>query len=110
MTDERANRLLTARLAQEQAARRVPSIAAGLVRGPELVWSAGRGRIDGAGGPAPDADVQYRAGSITKTFIAVAVLRLRDEGRLDLSDPVGRNALDRPIRLDALGCRWSEFE
>jgi CubicO group peptidase (beta-lactamase class C family) len=90
VTDERTGRLLTARLAQEQTGRRIPSIAAGLVRGSELVWSAGRGRIDGAGGPAPDADVQYRAGSITKTFTAVAVLRLRDEGRLDLSDPVGR--------------------
>jgi CubicO group peptidase (beta-lactamase class C family) len=42
----------------------------------------------------PDADVQYRAGSITKTFIAVAVLRLRDEGRLGLSDPIGRHVTD----------------
>src|SRR5580700_1867369 len=61
-------RLLAARLAEEQAAHRLPSV--------------------------PDADVQYRAGSITKTFIAVAVLRLRDEGRVDLSDPVGRHVTD----------------
>src|SRR5580698_3709234 len=84
-------RLLAARLAEEQAAHRLPSVAAGLVRGGELVWSAGRGRIGGTSGPVPDADVQYRAGSITKTFIAVAVLRLRDEGRFGLSDPVGRH-------------------
>jgi CubicO group peptidase (beta-lactamase class C family) len=70
-------------------------VAAGLVREARLVWSAGRGRINGTAGPEPDADVQYRAGSITKTFIAVAVLRLRDEGRLDLSDPVGRHLGDR---------------
>ena len=95
MADERTRRLLTARLAQEQAGRRIPSVAAGLARGSELIWSAGRGRIGGTDGPAPDADVQYRAGSITKTFTAVAVLRLRDEGRLDLSDPVGRH-LDAP--------------
>ncbi len=95
MTDEHARRLLAARLAQEQASRRIPSVAAGLVRGGELVWSGGRGRTDGTVGPVPDADVQYRAGSITKTFIAVAVLRLRDEGLLDLSDPVGRY-LDAP--------------
>src|SRR6202044_1152416 len=82
-------RLLAARLAEEQAAHRLPSVAAGLARRGELAWSGGRGRIDGAEGPAPDADVQYRAGSITKTFIAVAVLRLRDEGRLRLTDPVG---------------------
>jgi CubicO group peptidase (beta-lactamase class C family) len=96
VTDARTRRLLAARLAEEQAGRRLPSVAAGLARGAELVWSAGRGRIDGAHGPAPDADVQYRAGSITKTFIAVAVLRLRDEGRLDLSDPICRH-------LDASG-------
>jgi CubicO group peptidase (beta-lactamase class C family) len=89
--DDVTLRLLTARLAEEQAGHRIPSVAAGLVRDARLVWAAGRGRIHGTGGPAPDADVQYRAGSITKTFIAVAVLRLRDEGRIDLSDPVGRH-------------------
>jgi CubicO group peptidase (beta-lactamase class C family) len=92
--DERTHRLLSARLADEQAGQRLPSVAAGLVREARLVWSAGRGRIRGAEGPEPDADVQYRAGSITKTFVAVAVLRLRDEGRLDLSDPVGRHLGD----------------
>lgn len=83
-------RLLAARLADEQAGHRLPSLATGLARRGTLVWSGGRGRIDGANGPVPDADVQYRAGSITKTFVAVAVLRLRDEGRLDLSDPIGQ--------------------
>jgi CubicO group peptidase (beta-lactamase class C family) len=83
-------RLLAARAAEEQADHRLPSLAAGLARRGALVWSGGRGRIDGANGPVPDADVQYRAGSITKTFVAVAVLRLRDEGKLDLSDPVGQ--------------------
>ena len=83
-------RLLAARTAQEQASHRLPSLAAGLARRGALVWSGGRGRIDGENGPAPDADVQYRAGSITKTFVAAAVMRLRDEGQLDLSDPVGQ--------------------
>ena len=94
--DDVTLRLLTARLAQEQAGHRIPSVAAGLVRDGDLVWAGGRGRIHGTSGPAPDSDVQYRAGSITKTFIAVAVLRLRDEGRIGLSDPVGRH-------LDAVG-------
>jgi CubicO group peptidase (beta-lactamase class C family) len=56
-----------------------------------MVWSAGRGRTRGTAGPVPDAGVQYRAGSISKTFIAVAVLRLRDEGRIDLADPIGQH-------------------
>jgi CubicO group peptidase (beta-lactamase class C family) len=89
--DQYTHRLLTSRLATEQAVQRLPSVSAGLVRGGGLIWSAGRGRIRGTAGPAPDAGVQYRAGSISKTFVAVAVMRLRDEGRIDLSDPVGRH-------------------
>lgn len=91
MIDQYTHRLLTARLATEQAAQRLPSVSAGLVRGGGLIWSAGRGRIRGSTGPTPDAGVQYRAGSISKTFVAVAVLRLRDEGKIDLSDPIGRH-------------------
>ncbi len=41
-------------------------------------------------GHEPDEDTQYRIGSLTKTFIAVLVMRLRDEGRLDLADPLGK--------------------
>ena len=85
MIEERTRRLLDARLTKDQAEQRLPSVAAGLIRDTELVWSAGRGRV---GGAQPDADTQYRAGSITKTFVAVAVLRLRDAGRLSLSDPI----------------------
>jgi CubicO group peptidase (beta-lactamase class C family) len=38
----------------------------------------------------PDGNTQYRIGSLTKTFVAVLVMRLRDEGRLDLADPLGK--------------------
>ena len=41
-------------------------------------------------GHEPDGDTQYRIGSLTKTFVAVLVMRLRDEGRLDLGDPLGK--------------------
>ena len=42
-------------------------------------------------GHGPDENVQYRIGSITKTFTAVLVLRLRDEGLLDLGDPLEKH-------------------
>lgn len=65
----------------------MPSVAAGVVRDGTLVWSGAVGTLDGrAGGESADADTQYRMGSITKTFVAVAVMRLRDAGRLDLDD------------------------
>jgi CubicO group peptidase (beta-lactamase class C family) len=77
-------------LARAQRDGRLPSVAAGLVRGGRLVWEGGAGTLDGrADGVGPQADTQYRIGSITKTFVAVCVLRLRDAGRLDLTDRFG---------------------
>ncbi|NHC45657.1 serine hydrolase domain-containing protein [Motilibacter aurantiacus] len=85
---------LLARAARAQAEGRVPSLTAGVVQDGELTWSAGRGVVDGS---RPDADVQYRIGSITKTLTAVLVMRLRDEGLLRLDDPVERLAPGTPF-------------
>lgn len=74
-------------LARAQRSGRLPSVVAGIVRGGSLVWSGAVGTLDGrADGQPADSDTQYRMGSITKTFVAVCVLRLRDAGRLRLSD------------------------
>ena len=84
--DETTARLLLARTARAQRDSRVPSLLAGVVRDGGLAWSTGCGAVE-----EPHDDVQYRIGSITKTITAVAVMRLRDEGRLDLDDPLDRH-------------------
>ena len=38
--------------------------------------------------PPPDADLQYRIGSITKTFIWTAVMQLVEQGLIDLDADV----------------------
>ncbi|MEU8461832.1 serine hydrolase domain-containing protein [Streptomyces sp. NPDC029003] len=81
-------RALRHRIAVAQSEGRTPSLVAAVSRGGELVWEGSATSVAGHG---PDGDVQYRIGSITKTFTAVLVLRLRDEGLLDLSDPLGRH-------------------
>lgn len=78
-------RALVHRLATGQVQGRAPSVVAAVVRDGRPVWVDGRGSVDGR---VPDGDIQYRVGSITKTFVAVLVLRLRDEGRLRLADPL----------------------
>ena len=75
-------RALLHRIAVAQVEGRAPSLTAGVVRDGRLVWTGSRGDT----GDGPAADTQYRIGSITKTFIAVLVMRLRDEGLLRLSD------------------------
>ncbi len=84
---------LTARLDREQSGQRLPSVAAALVSGGGLGWAARAGSAGVTGAPAggDGADIQYRAGSITKTFVAAAVMRLRDAGRLRLTDPAGEH-------------------
>lgn len=93
------NRALLRRLAVEQSSNRIPSLVAGLVRDGSTIWFDARGEV---AGQHPTSNTQYRVGSITKTFVAVLVMRLRDEGRLDLADQLdehlpGTAIGDRPI-------------
>ncbi|MGZ3116551.1 serine hydrolase domain-containing protein [Streptomyces sp. H62] len=81
-------RALLHRIAVAQSAGRTPSLVAAVVRDGRVVWHGARTSVDGHG---PDEDVQYRIGSITKTFTAVLVLRLRDEGVLDLTDALEKH-------------------
>ena len=85
-------RHLLARTAKAQRDSRLPSLLAGIVRDGGLAWSAGRGAVDPA-----HTDVQYRIGSITKTVTAVAVMRLRDEGRVGLDDRLDAHLTGTPF-------------
>ena len=50
-----------------------------------------------------DADTSYNWASITKTFTAVAILQLRDRGRLSLDDPAVRYIPELRLVHDAYG-------
>jgi CubicO group peptidase (beta-lactamase class C family) len=95
--DTTAARLL-ARTARSQRDGRAPSLVAGIVRDGGLAWSAGRGGV-----AEPHTDVQYRIGSITKTVTAVAVMRLRDEGLLDLDDALAAHLPGTPFDRRTVG-------
>ena len=87
--------------ARAQVEGRAPSLMAGVVRDGGLVW-IDRTRQHRRRTRRP-TDTQYRIGSITKPFTAVLVMRLRDEGLLDLDDRVDKHVPgtavgDRTIR------------
>lgn len=84
-------------LRREHAESGQPSIAAAVTSGGRTVWSAALGIDDGRDGRPVTPRTQYRIGSITKTFVAVEIMRLRDEGLLDLADPIGRHLADVPF-------------
>ncbi|MDT0427544.1 serine hydrolase domain-containing protein [Streptomyces salyersiae] len=81
-------RTLLHRIATAQAEGRTPSLVAAVQREGRIAWSGARGCVRDH---APDDDTQYRIGSLTKTFTAVLVLRLRDEGLLGLDDPLEKH-------------------
>jgi CubicO group peptidase (beta-lactamase class C family) len=91
-----------ARLVALQSQGMLPSVVAGVLRGGALVWTGQVGE-----GPGEPADRQYRIGSITKTFVAVAVLRLRDAGLLALEDPLGRFVPDTGYASATIGALLS---
>ena len=64
-----------------QARCRTPSLIAAVVRDGMIAHVSAAGET-----PVPERDLQYRIGSITKTFTASLVLQLRDEGALSLDD------------------------
>lgn len=70
--------------------RRVPGIAWGLLIDGELVHVATSGLRQIETGASVDRRTVFRIASMTKSFTALAILRLRDEGRLALDDPAER--------------------
>ena len=86
LSDKTCNSLRRITL-ERQSKGRVPGVAAGVVRHGDLVWQDGVGSADlDEPGRPPGADDQFLIASITKTFTAVMVMQLRDEGRLSLDD------------------------
>ncbi|MFJ8667902.1 serine hydrolase domain-containing protein [Streptomyces sp. NPDC093600] len=92
-------RALSHRVAVAQAEGRSPSFVGAVARGGGMVWSGSRSCVDGH---APDADTQYRIGSLTKIFTAVLVMRLRDEGLVDLNDPLDKHLVHTDL-VDGVG-------
>lgn len=76
---------------EAQRAGRLPSVSAAVFRGEELAWSDAVGLADVEQRVDASPDTQYAVASITKTFTAVSALQLRDEGKLDLDDPLSKH-------------------
>ncbi|TPE60554.1 serine hydrolase [Sandaracinobacter neustonicus] len=68
--------------------KQVPSIAIAIVDRNGPLWAGAWGAADAAGKLPASADTLYRAGSVSKLFTDLAVMRLVEQGKLDLDAPV----------------------
>lgn len=83
--------------AELEAIRRetgVPALGVALVDAGGPVWVAGLGQARRQPQQAADADTLFRVGSISKLVLSMAVLRLVEQGRLDLDAPLRQLAPD----------------
>jgi CubicO group peptidase (beta-lactamase class C family) len=97
--------LWSARVAEAMRRHALPGVAMAVAHRGQPVWSDGFGSADVDRRREVRADTVFRLASITKLFTAVAVLVLRDEGRLDLDDPVAKHVGEFPgerVRLREL--------
>jgi len=70
------------------AAAEVHGASVALVRNGGVAWSTGYGQADAARGLPVTADTVFHTGSISKPVTAWGVMRLVEQGRLDLDVPV----------------------
>jgi CubicO group peptidase (beta-lactamase class C family) len=75
---------LRARIAGVLLRERVPGVGIALIDDDGIVWAGGVGVADRARKLPVTADTLFRVGSITKSFIGLAFLRLAERGRVDL--------------------------
>jgi D-alanyl-D-alanine carboxypeptidase len=83
-----AERLFSAWIEEQIAYRGLPGVAVGVVSNQDLIWSKGFGFADLKAKVPMTATTKIRMASNSKLFTAIAIMQLREEGKLGLDDPV----------------------
>ncbi len=79
------------KLIEEYAdSKKIPGIAYGIVVDDTLIFARAKGLINIDKKLPASTRSSFRIASMTKSFTAMAILKLRDEGKLKLSDPVAK--------------------
>ncbi len=81
----------------------IPGVSVAVIDGGEIVWAQGFGWRDVGKRLPVDTDTQFQVASISKPVTSLAILRLRESGRLDLDKDV--NGYFKDWRLDS---RWPD--
>ena len=72
---------------QAQATQRIPAVSVAVHRADRPLWTFQVGTSGRSVAPL-GPETRFRMGSVTKTFTAVLTLQCRDDGLLDLDDPI----------------------
>ncbi|HKW56141.1 MAG TPA: serine hydrolase domain-containing protein [Candidatus Acidoferrum sp.] len=76
----------------------LPGAGVALVSNGELLWCGGFGKADLASGRDMSCDTEFRVGSISKSFVAIALLKLQEEGKINLEARLQDLAPEIPVQ------------
>jgi CubicO group peptidase (beta-lactamase class C family) len=76
----------------------VPGAGVALVSHGQVVWCGGIGKADIATGRDITCDTEFRVGSVSKSFVALALLKLEEEGKINLQARVQDLAPEVPMK------------
>ncbi len=102
--------MLDAFIRREMGDKKLPGVSVALVDGQQIIWQKGYGFSDPAAKTPITNDTVFRVGSVSKLFTDIAVMRLVEQGKLDLDAPITkylpefkpRNSFNKPITLRQL--------
>ena len=83
--------LLDVWLEAQWAYEQLPGVSAGVVHDQTLVWSRGFGLANVETETPATPETIYSICSISKLFTAIGVMQLREDGKLNLDDPVSKH-------------------
>lgn len=95
--DVRLAARLLATLETVRASRNSPAMTACVVFPDGTTWAGASGLTDLAAGTPATAETPFGLASVSKTFLAAAIMALVGEGRLHLGDSVARLLPDVPV-------------
>jgi CubicO group peptidase (beta-lactamase class C family) len=76
----------------------LPGAGVALVSNGELLWCGGFGKADVASGRDVTCDTEFRVGSISKSFVALALLKLQEDGKINLEARLQDVAPEVPVK------------
>ena len=90
-----------------RAYQQIPGLSVAIVKDQDVIWSGGFGVTDLEKKTPATASTIYSICSISKLFTSVAVMQLRDEGKVRLDDPVSKHlpwfSALKPLKPEAGG-------
>ncbi|MEW6746019.1 MAG: serine hydrolase domain-containing protein [Planctomycetota bacterium] len=90
---------------RERIEQKIPGLSVAVVRGEETLLAKGFGLADVELEVPATAATVYRIGSVTKQFTAAAILQLREDGKLELEDPITSYLTGLPERTQDVTIR-----